>query len=113
MDGKTTTSYSAGSCTFTNYANDPWWRVDLGTSLPVAEVVIVNRACGGECAGYLTNFEIKISKLSITFTNHELKNIMRSSYPCGAPPDQSNFTVVLLKYSMVLAVPRIQVRILK
>jgi len=60
VDGKTTTSYSQGSCTHTHYSTDPWWRVDLGSSLPVAEVVIVNRACGGECATYLTNFEIRI-----------------------------------------------------
>ena len=62
VDGKTATAYSDGSCTHTNYATDPWWRVDLGSSLPVGEVVIVNRACGGECATYLTNFEIRIGK---------------------------------------------------
>ena len=66
VDGKITTDFIDGSCTHTNYATDPWWRVDLGSSLPVAEVVIVNRACGGECATYLTNFEIRIGKLSMT-----------------------------------------------
>ena len=66
VDGKTTTAWSRGSCTHTEYSTDPWWRVDLGSSLPVAEVVIVNRACTRECATYLTNFEIKIGKLSIT-----------------------------------------------
>jgi len=62
VDGITTTAYSDGSCTHTNYATDPWWRVDLGSSLPVAEVVIVNRACGGDCAGFLSAFEIRIGK---------------------------------------------------
>ena len=66
VDGKTTTDYSDRSCTHTDYATDPWWRVDLGSSLPVGEVVIVSRACGGECATYLTNFEIRIGKLSMT-----------------------------------------------
>ena len=66
VDGKTTTAWSGSSCTHTNYATDAWWRVDLGSRLPVSEVVIVNRACGGECATYLTNFEIRIGKLSMT-----------------------------------------------
>jgi len=62
VDGITTTAYSGGSCTHTNYATDARWRVDLGSSLPVAEVVIVNRACRDACATYLTNFEIRIGK---------------------------------------------------
>ena len=66
VDGKTTTDWRGDSCTHTDYSTDPWWRVDLGSSLPVAEVVIVNRACGGVCATYLTNFEIRIGKLSMT-----------------------------------------------
>ena len=61
MDGKTTTDWSEGSCTHTNYATDAWWRVDLGTSLPVAEVVVVNRDCGS-CGAYLSAFEIRIGK---------------------------------------------------
>jgi len=66
VDGKTTTAYGNGSCTHTDYSTDPWWRVDLGISLPVGEVVIVNRACGGECGTRLRNFEIRIGKLSMT-----------------------------------------------
>jgi len=60
VDGITTTAYSGGSCTHTDFGTDAWWRVDLGSSLPVAEVVIVNRACGGDCAGFLSAFEIRI-----------------------------------------------------
>ena len=66
MDGKITTHYSQGSCTHTVYANNAWWRVDLGLSLPVAEVVIVNRACSQECAGFLSAFEIRIGKILVT-----------------------------------------------
>jgi len=62
VDGKTTTDWSEGSCTHTNYSTDAWWRVDLGTSLPVAEVVIVNRECGS-CGKYLSAFEIRIGNL--------------------------------------------------
>ena len=63
MDGKTSTDWSQNSCTYTDYADNAWWRVDLGSSLPVAEVVIVNRACGGPCADILKAFEIRIGKL--------------------------------------------------
>jgi len=65
VDGITTTDYNGGSCTLSDLANDPWWRVDLGTSLSVAEVVIVNRNCGS-CGVYLSAFEIRIGKLSMT-----------------------------------------------
>ena len=64
VDGKTTTSYSQDSCTHTDFANDPWWRVDLGSSLPVAEVVIVNRACA-YCGDWMLAFDIRIGKLSM------------------------------------------------
>ena len=65
VDGKTSTDYfKENGCTHTDYATDPWWRVDLGTSLPVAEVVIINRDCGS-CGVYSSAFEIRIGKLSM------------------------------------------------
>ena len=63
MDGNPNNKWGGGSCTHTNYATDAWWRVDLGSSFPVAEVVIVNRQCGGECAGFMNSFEIRIGEL--------------------------------------------------
>ena len=63
VDGRTTTAYGGGSCTHTDFATNPWWRVDLGTPLPVTEVVIVNRQCGGDCARFMDSFEIKIGIL--------------------------------------------------
>ena len=63
VDGKNTTEYSQGSCTHTDFATDAWWRVDLGTPLPVTEVIIVNRQCGGDCAKFMDSFEIKIGIL--------------------------------------------------
>jgi len=62
VDGKTSPHFfEENGCTHTDYATDPWWRVDLGTSLPVAEVVIVNRECGS-CGAYLSGFEIRIGQ---------------------------------------------------
>ena len=65
VDGGLSTAFGAGSCTHTDYATDAWWRVDLGSSFPVAEVVIANRLCnkGYECAGFMNSFEIRIGEL--------------------------------------------------
>ena len=64
VDGNKTTDVSQGSCIRTNIENDPWWRVDLGASLPVAEVVIVNRLCTS-CTNYMNAFEIRIGEAII------------------------------------------------
>ncbi|KAK2569714.1 Receptor-type tyrosine-protein phosphatase S [Acropora cervicornis] len=61
VDGNKNTDFSQGSCIHTNSQKDPWWRVDLGASLPVAEVVIVNRLCTSPCANYMNAFEIRIA----------------------------------------------------
>ena len=63
VDGNTNINWSGGSCTHTNEEANPWWRVDLGSPFPVAEVVIVNRDCMGTCRDRLKAFEIKIGKL--------------------------------------------------
>ena len=63
VDGNSSTDYNAGSCTHTTRTNDPWWRVDLGSSVAVTEVVIVNRACDAECGTRLSSFEIRIGTL--------------------------------------------------
>ena len=62
VDGGTTKRYNQGSCTHSNIQDNPWWRVDLGSSRPVGEVVIVNRDCTGPCADYLKGFEIWIGE---------------------------------------------------
>ena len=62
VDGGTSTDYADGSCTHTTATTDPWWRVDLGSSVAVAEVRIVNRACYGDCGSRLSSFEIRIGK---------------------------------------------------
>ena len=63
VDGLRSTYFEDNSCTRTKaQQKPPWWRVDLGSSLPVAEVVVVNRACAGACAERLKEFEIRIGK---------------------------------------------------
>ena len=57
MDGNSSTSWPAKSCTHTNKENKPWWRVDLGKEVQVSEVYIVNRNVNGE---RLSNFEIRV-----------------------------------------------------
>ena len=69
MDGNPNNQWGGGSCTHTDFATDPWWRVDLGSSFPVAEIVIVNRLCnvGSECAGFMNSFEIRIGESLCNF----------------------------------------------
>ena len=63
VDGLKSPIFEDNSCTRTRHLpKPPWWRVDLGSSLPVAEVSVVNRACAGACAERLKAFEIWIGK---------------------------------------------------
>lgn len=63
VDGLKSTYFEDNSCTRTKaLQKPPWWRVNLGSSLPVAEVIVVNRACAGACADRLKGFEIRIGK---------------------------------------------------
>ena len=74
VDGNRNRNFSQGSCIHTRTQNDPWWRVDLGASLPVAEVFIVNRLCtpSSPCANHMDAFEIRIGKaiFSLLFKTH-------------------------------------------
>ena len=64
VDGDKRTNWGSGTCAHTDWANDTWWRVDLGAPVPVAEVVIVNRMCNPYegCAAYMDSFQIRIGK---------------------------------------------------
>ena len=68
VDGNKNGDFSQGSCIRTKIQNDPWWRVDLGASLPVAEVVIVNRLCTSPCTNQMNAFEIRIGEAIIYIT---------------------------------------------
>ncbi|XP_068725972.1 receptor-type tyrosine-protein phosphatase T-like isoform X6 [Montipora capricornis] len=70
VDGDRRTNYPSGTCTHTDFAKDAWWRVDLGASVPVAEVVIVNRYCRPqlECVAFMDSFQIKIGNNTSTNT---------------------------------------------
>ncbi|XP_068677355.1 uncharacterized protein [Montipora foliosa] len=71
VDGDTRTRFASGTCTHTDFAKDTWWRVDLGASVPVAEVVIVNRYCSPEldCVAFMDSFQIKIGNNTSTSTS--------------------------------------------
>ena len=68
VDGDKRTYWYSDTCMHTDFANDAWWRVDLAASLPVAEVVIVNRNCFTHdgCAAFMNAFEIRIGKAVFT-----------------------------------------------
>ena len=83
VDGSKNTDFSQGSCISTKSENDPWWRVDLGASLPIAEVVIVNRLCtsSSPCANHMNAFEIRIGKAIFTLLlkTHKLRTKKHNS----------------------------------
>ena len=96
VDGNNRTDWGSGSCMHTDYANDPWWRVDLGESLPVATVVIFNRNCppAHGCADFMRRFEIRISKpilvLLIILTKDRKRNNTQE-ISTATPPHHSRF----------------------
>lgn len=49
--------FDAKSTTHTKVSNDPWWEVDLGSSLPIEKVVVWNRT-DGTVYSRLNNFRI-------------------------------------------------------
>ena len=82
VDGNKNRDFSLGSCIHTNSQKDPWWRVDLGASFPVAEVFIVNRLCtsSSPCTNHMNAFEIRIGKAKFTyFLKHKLSRKKRNS----------------------------------
>ena len=62
VDGNNNIDWRSGSCMRTKEEKDPWWRVDLGAPVPVAEVVIVNSLCF-PCVNDMKAFEIRIGKV--------------------------------------------------
>ena len=70
VDGNPSMDWGQSSCTHTNTENNPWWRVDLGSSLVVGEVFVVNRYCGGPCGDRLIGFEVWIGECSFLLWCH-------------------------------------------
>jgi hypothetical protein len=53
VDGKPGhTSWGQASCTHTAFAQNPWWKVDLGKATAVEQVIVTNR---GDCCGSRLN----------------------------------------------------------
>ncbi|KAI8512312.1 hypothetical protein Bbelb_089510 [Branchiostoma belcheri] len=58
VDGNRSPHWNHNSCTHTHGENDPWWYVDLGSSVTVDHVTIVNRRdC---CSERITPFEVHV-----------------------------------------------------
>ncbi|XP_022810231.1 receptor-type tyrosine-protein phosphatase F-like [Stylophora pistillata] len=43
VDGNSDTEFKNGGCTHTQQDNPSWWRVDMGSEVPVSDIFIVNR----------------------------------------------------------------------
>ena len=89
VDGNKNTDWNQGSCMHTKFENDPWWRVDMSASLPIAEIVIVNRLCP-PCTNDMNAFEIWIGKaiFASLFKTHKLSRKKHNSLEvCNAIED--------------------------
>ena len=58
VDGNINGVYHAGSVSHTNQQNDPWWEVDLGSSIVINKLAIWNRT--DSCTERLENFTIEV-----------------------------------------------------
>jgi hypothetical protein len=66
-DGNPDGNWGDNSVTLTNHEAQPWWQVDLGAVIPLAEVVLYNRTDAyGE---RLSNFDLQLSNDGATWTN--------------------------------------------
>jgi hypothetical protein len=66
-DGNRNGDFANGSVTHTDFQNQPWWQVDLGTLQPLDSVAIWNRT---DCCGErLANFYILVSDTPFTSTD--------------------------------------------
>ncbi|XP_074611775.1 uncharacterized protein LOC141866211 isoform X2 [Acropora palmata] len=115
VDGNNSTDWFSNSCMHTNYADDPWWRVDLGESLPVATVVIFNRNCPPEhgCADYMRTFEIRIGNDISTYTSCggtlSLDNGETKPFYCDPPIVGQYVSVVRLGTNSILTICEVEV----
>ncbi|XP_077989772.1 pentraxin fusion protein-like [Glandiceps talaboti] len=59
IDGDTNrTRYLDGSCAHSLREQEPWWKVDLGKSYDIYEVIVTNRMdC---CSGRILNAEVRV-----------------------------------------------------
>ncbi|CAH1274226.1 WSCD2 [Branchiostoma lanceolatum] len=58
VDGNRSPHWAHASCTHTNTENDPWWYVDLGRTVTVDHIAIVNRRdC---CSERITPFDVHV-----------------------------------------------------
>ncbi|XP_064410081.1 fucolectin-like [Latimeria chalumnae] len=74
IDGNHNSNYNLGSCTHTEFENNPWWRVDLLDEYRISRIVITNR--GNCCSKRLNGAEIRIG--------NSLTNNGNDNPKCGA-----------------------------
>ncbi len=69
IDGNTDGNFANGSVTHTNQDNQAFWRLDLGSTLPINEVFLHNRT-DGTAGERLSNFKVQVSEDGATWTDY-------------------------------------------
>ena len=94
VDGLTDGNFNDGSVTATNLDPNPWWQVDLGSSVPISSIVVWNRTdcCGSRLSDYWVF--VSNSPFNSTDTPATLAgNVIFSSHQTSAPSPSASIPV--------------------
>uniref|UniRef100_A0A8B9HA57 Si:ch211-215k15.4 n=1 Tax=Astyanax mexicanus TaxID=7994 RepID=A0A8B9HA57_ASTMX len=81
IDGNTDPNYYHGSCSSTDWQQNPWWRVDLLDEYTITSIVITNR--GDSCSELINGAEVHIGNSLINNGNSNLRVGVITSIPPG------------------------------
>uniref|UniRef100_A0A3B1JE47 Si:ch211-215k15.4 n=1 Tax=Astyanax mexicanus TaxID=7994 RepID=A0A3B1JE47_ASTMX len=81
IDGNTDPNYYHGSCSSTDWQQNPWWRVDLLDEYTITSIVITNR--GDSCSELINGAEVHVGNSLINNGNSNLRVWVITSIPPG------------------------------
>ncbi|KAG9259549.1 hypothetical protein AMEX_G27861 [Astyanax mexicanus] len=80
IDGNTDSNYDHGSCTATEWQENPWWRLDLLDEYTITSITITNR---GNLSERLNGAEIHIGNSLVNNGNNNQQAGVISTIPAG------------------------------
>ncbi len=79
IDGNTDGEYTANSTTHTNTEDDPWWELDLQSTLPIERITLWNRTDNG--------LQARLKDFSVTLLNEDREVVWSKEF--SDPPNPS------------------------
>ncbi|MCC6508125.1 MAG: DUF1553 domain-containing protein [Pirellulaceae bacterium] len=84
IDGKTVGDYTKNSVTHTAVSDDPWWEVDLGSSMPIDRVVFFNRTDN--------NLQSRLNGVEVSLLNADRQPVF-TQVIAAAPKDSQTLDI--------------------